>query len=229
MAVTRIVNAEMKSKVNDTDYEILHPITTTGNVKTSTDIEVMLPEAIGSYAPGDTITAGTNVDDIVKKLLQVQIPPTYTEPKIAIAATGNAGGSYEVGTSVTPTIKSTFTANDAGAITNHQILKDGVEVTSGTNAEVSHVETFTIGTTSVVFKSTASYNAGAIKNDNFGEPYPSTSVKAGSKTSSNITYTGYRTYFYGTGTGNAAPTTSDEIRALTKGTSAASNGKTFTI
>ena len=29
MAVTRIVNAEMKSKVNDTDYEILHPITTT--------------------------------------------------------------------------------------------------------------------------------------------------------------------------------------------------------
>ena len=207
-----------------------HPITKTNNVKTSEEIEVMLKDSVGSFSNGDTIAAGTSIDAIVRKLVQVQIPPTYSAPSVSISvSSGATGGSYEEGTSVTPNLTAAFTKNDAGALTNIVIKKNGTQVATSTTSPATHSETFTIeGTTK--FSATATYAAGAVKQDNFGADYPTGSITAGSKNSSEITYTGYRKFFYGADSVATAATTSANVRALANASDkAAAAGTTFTI
>lgn len=225
----RVIDLLMKSRNSSGGYDIMHPITKTANVKTNESIEVMLTNPIGSYSNGDVIAANTSVDVIIKKLVQQQIPPTYTAPSISLTVAGKAAGSYEAGTSCNPSLTSTFSAGDAGAITEHKISKNGSAVASGTASTLTHSETFVLGDETVTFVSACTYEAGAIKNDNFGDPYPSTAIQAGTVTSSSKSYTGFRKYFYGADNTTEAPTTSAEIRALTGSSSAASNGKTFTL
>ena len=225
-----VIDFLMKSKNQDGTFDILHPITKTANVKTSEEITVMLTSNVGSFANGDTINAGTSIDSIVRKMLQVQIPPVYTAPTVSIAvSSGTAAGAYEIGSSATAAYSGTFTQNDAGSLSSIVIKKNGVEVATSATSPVAHNETFTI-TDTVKFTSTATYAAGSIKKDNFGEDYPTGAIVGGSKTSSEITYTAYRKYFYGADSETEVATTSANIRSLEKSsTKAATAGTTFNI
>jgi len=220
----------MKNKNADGSFTTLHPITKTSNVKTTEDIEVMLKNDIGSFKNGDTIDAGTSMDSIVRKLVQVQIAPSYTAPSASIkVSSGTAAGSYEIGTSISPTLSGSFTKNDAGELSKIVIKKNGTEVASATTSPVTHSETFVIEST-VKFAATASYAAGAIKKDNFGADYPTGSIAAGDKTSSEISYTCYRKYFWGADNGTAAATTSANVRGLeNSSTAAAANNTSFNV
>lgn len=228
--MSEVIDFLMKSKRDDGTFDVLHPITKTANVKTSEEITVMLTDSVGSYENGDTIAAGTSIDAIVRKLVQVQIPPKYTAPTISIKVTSNtAGGTYEEGTTANPTMSATFTRNDAGALTNIVIKKNDVQVSTSTTSPASHTESFTVAGTTT-FTATATYGAGEVKKDNFGEDYPTGSIAAGSKTSSGITYTGYRKYFWGADSVATAASTSANIRALSNSSSAsAAAGTTFTV
>ena len=229
--MSEVLDFLMKTKKSDGTYDVLHPITKTANVKTSEEISVMLDSKIGSFENGDTIAAGTSIDDIVRKLVQVQIPPTYTAPTVAIAvSSGTAGGSYEEGTTATPTLNATFTQNDAGSLTNLVIKKNGTQIATSTTSPASHTEDVTISGT-ITFSATATYAAGAIKKDNFGADYATGAITAGSKdTATNVTYTGYRKYFWGADSVATAASTSDNVRALSKSsTVAAAAGKTFEL
>lgn len=228
--MAEVIDFLMKNKNEDGTFSVLHPITKTNNVKTSEAIPVMLTTNLGSFKNGDVIDVGTSVDAIVRKLVQVQIPPKYTAPSASIVVTsGSAGGTYEEGTSVTPTLTGSFTKNDAGALSSIIIKKNGVEVATSTTSPVSHSETFIVAG-STTFNSTATYAAGEVKKDNFGDDYPNGRITAGSKSSANITYTGYRKYFWGADDVTTAATTSADVRAMTNSsTGAASAGKTFNV
>lgn len=229
--MSNVIDFLMKTKRADGQYDILHPITKTANVKTSEEIPVMLNNAVGSFENGDTISAGTSIDAIVRKLVQERIPPVYTKPSVSIAVTsGTVGGYYEDGTVATPNITATFTKNDAGSLTNMVIKKNDIQVASSTSSPASHSEEITIvGTTT--FSATATYTAGLIKKDNFEEDYTSGSISAGSKTTEeNITYTGYRKYFWGSDTVTTPAVSSANIRALSNSSeNAAAPGTSFTI
>lgn len=226
---TTVVDSLIKVKKTDGSFEITHPITKSANVKTEEAITVMLSSPVGSFKNNDVIAADTSVTSIIKKLLQEQIPPTYTTPSAKLTASGNAAGSFEAGTALTPTITCTFTKGDAGDITANKITKNGTEVANTTNLTTSYSDSFTIGDETVTYKGTVSYNAGVVKNDNFGEPYDSTSIKAGSKETSELKYTGYRTWFYGATNATTAPAASADVRALNKGNAAAAAGKSFSV
>lgn len=225
-----VIDFLMKNKNADGTFNTLHPFTKTANVKTSADIEVMLTANVGSFKNGDVIPADTSADAIFRKLLQVQIPPVYTAPTIsASVSSGSKAGSYEEGTSVNPTISSSFTKNDAGALTNIVIKKNGTEVKTSTTSPATHAETFVVSGTTT-FNATATYAEGAVKQDNFGEDYSTGHIVAGSITSGNITYTGYRKYFWGADSKTAAATTSADVRGFANSsTKAAANGTTFTV
>jgi len=224
-----IVDFLMKNKESDGSFRILHPITKTANVKTSEQINVMLTNPVGSFKNGDVIAPDTSADAIFRKILQVQIPPTYTQPSVSLTATGNTAGSYEEGTEVTPSFSSAFTKNDAGDLTNIVIKKNNAAVKTSTTSPATHSETFTVtGTTK--FIATATYAEGAIKKDNFGDDYSTGHVTAGSKNSSELSYTSYRKYFWSADDVTTAATTSADVRAFkSSSTGAASNGKTFTV
>jgi hypothetical protein len=167
--------------------------------RVSADITVELGTGgtLGGYKTGDTISAQTPIETVIKKLLAKQIPPTYSAPSISIANNGgSSAGNYEVGTVVTPKLKATYTKNDGGDLTSFSINQgSAVLATDSSSPLVYSGESFTLSA-SISYKATCNYGEGAIKNDNLGDPYSIGHITAGSKTSSNYTFTAYRQGYF---------------------------------
>ena len=137
-----------------------------GSSKSTEEVEVNLGSggSVGGLATGDTIPAGTTLDELITMLTQKSVPATYTQPGVTCrVSSGTAAGSYEVGTSITTTLQATFTQNDAGALTTLAINKsgEGSPIISGaTSPQTTDAQTFTLGEETVSFTATASYAAG---------------------------------------------------------------------
>jgi hypothetical protein len=172
---------------------------------------------LGALEDGAVIKEGTSIDELLAMITQKSVPATYVAPTITLSrVSGSATGSQEVGTNISVALKSSFTQNEAGALTAHDILKNDVVVFEGdaTNPLEHTVDSFALGEETVTFKSQASYEAGVVKNDNLGNPSPDNAIAAGSIKSSGISFTGQRAYFYGTGVGELPELNSANIRAL---------------
>ena len=204
-----------------------------GSSKSKQEWEVQLGSGgtVGGLKTGDTIPEGTTMDELIKLLTQKSVPASYTQPGVTCrVSTGTAAGSYEVGTEINTTIQGAFTQNDAGALTTIEVLKNGSSILSqATSPITSEAQTFTLGEETVSFTAKATYAAGAIKNDNLGQPSPDGQIKAGSKTSSAVSFTGKRNLFYGTGVGTAPSITSELVRGLSGKQLGPSNGTSFNI
>lgn len=206
-----------------------------GSSKSTEEVEVNLGSggSVGGLATGDTIPAGTTLDELITMLTQKSVPATYTQPGVTCrVSSGTAAGSYEVGTSITTTLQATFTQNDAGALTTLAINKSGESspiISGATSPQTTDAQTFTLGEETVSFTATASYAAGAIKNDNLGQPSPEGQIQAGSKTSAAVSFVGKRNLFYGTGTGTTPEMTSELVRGLANKKLGPANGTTFDI
>ena len=188
---------------------------TVGDDETFT-VELGEGGTLGGYKTGDPISADTSIETIIKKLLMKQVPPTYTEPSISIANNGgSASGSYEIGTEVTPNVRATFAQHDAGALTNIQFKKGGSNVGEAqTSSPATYTEAAFTLETATSFSATATYARGAVKNDNLGQPYEEGRIEAGSKTSSNFTFTPYRQGYFVGSTENTDTIDSAVIRGL---------------
>lgn len=180
---------------------------------------------IGSYSTGDTIQSNTPIKTIIKKILQKQVPPTYTAPTISISNnSGMSPGSYEIGTTISPKLKATYTKNDGGNLISITINPN---VANGTISPLTGEVTPFILENQVQYSATVTYEDGPIKNDNLGEPYPTGKILAGTKNSSNMIFSPYRVgYFWGVlNTSSAeAPLTSAIIRSGTKKNGAYTSG-----
>lgn len=207
-----------------------------GGPKTKENLTVNLGSggALGGYSTNDTITAGTSLDDIIKKLLVKRVPATYTRPTVSVASPQN-GKSYEVGTPISVSVIGTFNKNDAGALTKIQIIKNGATPAVYESAEspITYTEEngFTVPEGTTTYKAIAEYGQGAVKLDNLGEDSPTGRIEAGSKPSDKVvSFTGFRKAFYGAGLGDPIIATSDDIRALGHSTSGViKKGSTFEI
>lgn len=204
-----------------------------GSSKSKQEWEVQLGSggAVGGLKTGDTIPEGTTMDELIKLLTQKSVPASYTQPGVTCrVSTGTAAGSYEVGTAINTTIQGTFTQNDAGALTTIEILKNGSSILSqATSPITSEAQTFTLGEETVSFTAKATYAAGPVKNDNLGQPSPEGQIKAGSKISSAVSFTGKRNLFYGTGVGAAPEASSEVVRGLANKKLGPTNGTSFNI
>lgn len=222
-----IKNFIMKSKNERGQLETLYPKTCTENVITTEDIVVALNNPIGSIQNNEVIPSGTDINTIVKKMLQQRMPPTYQSPTISISVvSGNVTGTYEVGTDIETTIRSYVNIGDGGDISSHSIYKNNSSQKDEINTAIDLVAAFTLGDQNVTFNSSCTYGDGLVKNDNFGDPYPDTSIKAGTINSSKITFKPYRKYYYTIDNETVAPTTAAELKSFTGSTSGAYAGLT---
>ena len=225
-----ILTAIKKYDQESTTWDEIHPASSGTIVQVGKDIEVK-GSNIGAYKVGDTIHATDDVAEVLQRMVQERIPATYTQPTEALAVTsGTAKGTYEVGTAVDATLTATFTQNDAGALTSHVINNGSADVVTGTNNPATYQYTATLGEGTVTFRATATYEAGAVKQDNLGDESPNGKIEAGSK-SATVAFTGVRKGFYGAdSSGVKTPmTTSAEIRGLTASSGKLSKGSTFTM
>lgn len=174
--------------------------------------------SLGALNDKATIPAGTSIDELLTMITQKAIPATYTAPTVTLSRTGGQNaGAYEAGTSITVNLRSQFTKNDGGDITAHKFYKGAsvIYTVEPVTADASHnVASFVLGDETVSFKSEASFGDGPIKNNNLGQQSPNGQIKAGSKQSSPLNFTGQRNLFFGTGVGDLPELNSNNIRAL---------------
>lgn len=187
-------------------------------------------QTLGSYKDGDEILPGETLTSILKKQFAKQIPPTYNAPTMSMSPSNQ---TVESGTKVNPTVTASYNKRDGGDVTNYKLdrIVNGQTTTVINNASIQpYVQDEIMVQDGGLLKFTAKidYAAGPIKEDNLGDPYPSTSIKAGSLTNT-ITYTGQRKTFYGKDTKSQAATTSAEVRALPQSVMNAANGTKLTI
>ena len=204
-----------------------------GSSKTKEKHEVNLGGSIGGLTDGTEIPTGTTLDEFIAMLTQKAIPATYTQPAVTIRnSTGQAAGAYEVGTNINTTLQALFTQNDAGALTTLAIYKQGTPdalISGASSPQSTEAQEFQLTDGSVTFYATATYAEGEIKNNNLGQPSPEGHIAAGSKNSSNFTFTGQRNMFYGTGVGAAPEASSEVVRALTNKKLNPTQGYSFNI
>ena len=217
-----------KEQVGEEEKLVQHIL---GGAKTKQPLTVNLGDggALGGFSTNDEISAGTSLDDIIKKLLVKRIPATYTRSTVSI--TCPKAGSYEVGTNVEVGVTGTFKQNDGGAVTKMQVIKNGATPAAleSATSPITYAETLSVPDGNTTYKVIAEYAQGAIKKDNLGDDSPAGRIEAGSVTSSTSTITGFRKAFYGAGLGDPAIATSDDIRALGYSANAVKKGTTFSI
>ena len=172
--------------------------------------------SIGALANGATIPAGTSIDELLNMIVAKAIPASYTKPSVAASvASGKAAGNYEVGTSITTSIKSVFTKNDAGDIVSNTIYKDGTQVATGASSTVNaNDQTFVVPAGTVRFNSKAVYGDAPVKTNNLGQESKENWFAGGTATSGNLDFVGKRKAFYGAGNGGVPTLNSQAVRGL---------------
>ena len=151
----------------------------------------------GGYLPGAEIPAGTALSAIIKKMLQVRVPATYTQPTLTIST--SSAVEYEYGATPTIALALAWDKKDAGDATQftYQTTSGAVLTTLNAATPTNYSHTFSSRLTAVTtFNGTVAYTAGAQKPDNMGDLIDP-AIVAGTKTASNtVTITPrYRRYW----------------------------------
>jgi hypothetical protein len=193
------------------DISNLNTQLTATNVTTSTFQVKAVSQ--GVYNDGTTIPAGTSLETIIRNMLITRVFPTYNAPLLSVTyGSPSISTTYEVGFTIpTFTIVPTYTPRDGGSLVGYAYLRNGSTLGNGSTFTVN---SFQINSTTTLQVS-ARYNAGPIYDDNLGDPYPDTSIKAGSITNT-ITINTLYPYFYGkSSTQPTAASIAAEIQAGT--------------
>ena len=163
--------------------------------------------SIGALSDGDTIPAGTSIDDLLALIVAKAIHPTYTAPTVALTrSTGN--DVYEVGSLVSTTLTATFNQKDAGELKSISILNDNsAEIITGTTSPLTDAISFQMTSDSgVSYSAKASYHEGDIKKNNLGQDDATGAIPEGTVTAGALKFLGGYKYFAGSTTKTASET-----------------------
>lgn len=163
-----------------------------------------------------------NTSDISTILGIVDTPPTYTKPTLSISFnTSTLEHNKATSVKITPNFKQ----NDGGATQSYILYRDGNEIFNSAIA-TAYTDSVTIKHGgSVTYSATTSYADGPVKNTLLGIPYPSTSIKAGSVSTSGI-IRAYALSYYGVI--NSSTITENDISSLSSRLST-SKSYTYTV
>ena len=201
--------------------------------------DLVFTETFGKYVPsGGKVTVPANGDSLLDVLLNAfatDSNPSITQPSVSISS--SSFKAYEVGTNVTPSYTATLNPGNyqygpATGITatSWSVVDNAAEPNTLTTASGSFPQMQVVDGTSYSITATASYGAGAIPNTALGQEYADGQIKAGSKSATKGTITGYRNGFYGTTTSQSSGTfESENIRALTATNKAVTAGTVWNI
>jgi len=164
---------------------------------------------VGGIDDGETVVAGTNLQDLFEKLLITIYDPTFTSPSFSL--TDSISNSQEVGTTISVPLTFTF---DRGSINGDNLIGNAWDPNAIQDFRAGASTSYTINGTNQVgntltvnshivqpgnndFFGTVTYNQGpqplSSDGNNFGPPYP-----GGTSPVQSTSHTGYYPYFYGT-------------------------------
>lgn len=180
-------------------------------------------------------TTGKNLTDTWEQIFVKEQNPTVTQP--AVSFTQVTTGSFEVGTSVTPSYDAKMSAGSysygpATGLTakswNVNLRKGNTSVQNKTTAKDTFTAIVLADGDSYTINAEASYDDAAVPVTNKGKAYTAGQIKAGKVSKTSGTISCYRNTFYGT-TANKDSLDSPTIRALNKTGKALKAGDSVTI
>lgn len=201
--------------------------------------DLVFTETFGKYVPsGGKVTVPANGDSLLEVLLNAfatDSNPSITQPSVNISS--SSFKAYEVGTNVTPAYTATLNPGSyqygpATGITatSWNVVDNAAEPNTLTTASGSFPQMQVVDGTSYSITATASYGTGTVPNTALGQEYADGQIKAGSKSATKGTISGYRNGFYGTTTSQSSGTfESNDIRALTATNKAVTAGTVWNI
>lgn len=198
------------------------------NLTYTADIGVLTVPSSGS---GTITAAGKNLKEVLAGILAKEENPKTTQPSLSVKL--NEAGAKEVGTSITPTYSTTFNAGSYsyGPATGVTATSYSISDTNSSTATTASgsLTAFTVEDgTNYKVSAIVNYGDGAIPKTNIGNAYAAGQIKAGSKSATSSTITGYRNTFYGSVTDKSGEITSAVIRGLAgKKNGSISAGNTF--
>jgi len=184
--------------------------TGSGDATLQEDIESIGVGTVGGINEGDILLTGTTFTEFTKQLLQKVVPPTYINPTLSLSVSPSA--SQEIGSTTSFTLTPNFNQNDAGAVNSVVFKRAGVTIHTQSNLAPFVDTNRTVDYSSLLYSVEVSYDDGAVKDDNFGNPYPIGQILAGTIVG-NRTVTGDYYNWYGA-YGTSAPTQGSDIRTL---------------
>lgn len=206
------------------------------NVYFSSDLVITAPigvQTIDSSGSKTLPTTGKNVKQVFDLLGAEEKNPSITQPSVAVSS--SSMGAKEVGTNVTPQYSAvlnpgSYQYGPATGVTATTWSVSDSNDNSSQSASGSFAQFQVTDDTNYSISATAQYGDGAIPKTNLGNEYTSGQIKAGSKTGTKGSVTGYRNTFYGTTTSKDVPTDSAVVRGLSgKSNKALSNGASFNV
>ena len=201
--------------------------------------DLVFTETFGKYVPsGGKVTVPSNGDSLLDVLLNAfatDSNPSITQPSVNISS--SSFKAYEVGANVTPTYTATLNPGSyqygpATGITatSWNVVDNAAEPNTLTAASGSFPQMQVVDGTSYSITATASYGTGTVPNTALGQEYADGQIKAGSKSATKGTISGYRNGFYGTTISQSSGTfESNDIRALTATNKAVTAGTVWNI
>ena len=180
-------------------------------------------------------TTGKNLTETWEQIFVKEQNPAVTQP--AVSFTQVTTGSYEVGTSLTPSYNAKMSAGSyqygpATGLTanswNVNLRKGNTAVQNKTTASGTFSAIVLADGDSYTINAEAAYDDAAIPVTNKGNPYVEGQIKAGRVNQTSSTISCYRNTFYGT-TANKDSLDSPTIRALNKTNKALKAGDSVTI
>ena len=140
---------------------------------------------VGNYTENTKLAKGSTMTELFEDMVTKEQPPSYTAPSINISC--NISGLKEVGETIAPVIKVTYSKNDAGPITKIELYKNNSLIDTIDNPLTSYqyTDNITLTTATITYNSKMYFEEGPIKNTNLGNPYPNGHILAGNKTSAN--------------------------------------------
>ena len=199
------------------------------------DEDLITTSAIGNITltngQATIATKGKNLKQVFDTIFVKEKNPTTTQPSVSITASNNK--AYEVGTKVTPSYSSSYSAGSytygpATGVTASNWRATDSNSCSRTGQNGSFDELTVTDTINYKITVYADLSEGAIPVTNTGNEYAAGKISAATKSATSAAITGYRNTFYGTFT-NKDALTSATVRTLTKSGRALANGSTFKI
>jgi hypothetical protein len=161
--------------------------------KFTENFTVNFPNNNSGLPNGTELTTDDDLESAFRTFLRKASPAVYVPPAVGISASPSTR-SFEVGTEIDVVIDSSFTQNDAGAVTDIAIKKDGSTVAT---SEPYSEEGLSIGNSDIKYKAAYTYTQGPLKNDTLGNPSPTGRIPSGTLETGEIIFGGFRNAFIG--------------------------------
>lgn len=220
-------------------YQIIGTPFTPGTVEADEvifDEDLLTTTAIGNIQleNGQAVipAKGKTLEEVWKSIFVKESNPEIKQPSVTLTLSQTK--ACEVGTKLTMSYNAVLNPGSYSYGPETGITPTSWEISDtannkSTSPSGSFPEIQVIDNMSYRLTAIAEYSDGTIPLTNLGNEYPDGQIKAGSKSTSSGSITGYRNSFYGTLT-EKGDTTSDVIRGLVgKSGKALTNGSSFTL